>query len=248
MSPRTPSSISAFIARAEGSKRKCWAVISFLPDLSRAAIISRTRSGVGASGFSQITCFPASRAATASGAWCMLGTHMSAMSISGSENSSSGASYSLETPCSSPQERSTVASISDPATTSAWSEARHPGMWDRDIPPTPMIPTFSAAIPPPLSQVADGAEIKRMAGGVSTVRSRIARGIPGGRESQRRRRPARRSRFFLGEACCRWTMTRSPGCADISVAATYPSMSKPSSRTVYPTPARRTTVASRSAP
>ena len=66
------------------AKRKCCAVISSLPDLSRASIMACTSAGVGASGFSQMTCLPASSAAMLKGAWYIFGVQTSIMSISGS--------------------------------------------------------------------------------------------------------------------------------------------------------------------
>ena len=56
------SSVAALVEMPRN--RKCCAVISSLPDASRAAIMSRMSAGVGANGFSQMTCFPALRAAT----------------------------------------------------------------------------------------------------------------------------------------------------------------------------------------
>ena len=101
-----------------------------------------TSSGVGANGFSHITCFPPSSPPIESGAWYIFGVQTSIISISGSEKSSEGSVVSLVTLCSLPQLLRTSSRISQPATISAFSEAFQPGIWVFEIPPTPIIATF----------------------------------------------------------------------------------------------------------
>ncbi|MEZ4558422.1 MAG: hypothetical protein R2854_18675 [Caldilineaceae bacterium] len=98
MSPSAPASISRFMAWETPLKRKCWAVINCLPDRSRAAIMRRMASGVGASGFSQMTCLPASSAAMTSSSWTIFGVHTSMMSMSGSLMMSAGSVLVRSTP------------------------------------------------------------------------------------------------------------------------------------------------------